>query len=121
MDHGVKKGMAMAGGERLADRARSIFEELGYTVTWEGGELRAERAWKTVSVTTVHDTDDPGRSGNGDLRCFVADDTVAEEVHRRVRRRDPEYDWAVIAVGSEGDYEVLRSTTTASRPRSASD
>lgn len=90
----------------LVDEARSIFADLGYEVTRDGEELRAERKWRVVRVTTADPADAP-ESGN--FRCFVAEADRAEGVRDELVRTQPDYDWAVIAV-EDGDYEVLHPT-----------
>jgi hypothetical protein len=92
---------------RLANRARSIFEDLGYTVEGSGyREFRAERAWKVVTVTTVPDgsRDSPE---TGEMRCFVTDGDV-DALREQLRRSDPEFEYAIISV-KEDDYEVVRA------------
>lgn len=87
----------------LDDEARSIFTDLGYEVTEAGDELRAERKWRTVHVTTA---DPEEASAHGGLRCFVAREDRAEEVRDRLLSLEPDYDWAVISVDGD-DYRVL--------------
>lgn len=91
----------------LAHRARSIFEDLGYTVEGGVGEFRAERAWKQVTVTAVTDDDPDVPPGSGELRCFVTDGDPAT-LRRTLRRSDPDYEYAIIAVDGD-DYEVVRA------------
>jgi hypothetical protein len=87
----------------LAKEARRIFSDLGYDVTTDGDELRAERKWRTVHVTT----DDPETAAShGNLRCFVARAERAADVRERLRAVEPDYDWAVISI-DEDDYRVL--------------
>ena len=87
----------------LAAEARRIFTDLGYDVTEAGEELRAERKWRTVHVTT----DDPDAApSHGNLRCFVARAQRAAEVRDRLLAVEPDYDWAVVSV-AEDDYRVL--------------
>jgi len=88
----------------LREEARSIFRELGYTVSEDGSELRAERKWRVVHVTTADPESAPTR---GDLRCFVTHEERAPEVRRQLRADRPDYDWAVVAVDDGGEYEVL--------------
>lgn len=87
----------------LDEEARSIFTDLGYDVTEEGEELRAERKWRTVHVTTA---DPDEAAAHGGLRCFVARDDRADDVRDRLRSLEPDYDWAVIRVDGDG-YSVL--------------
>jgi hypothetical protein len=87
----------------LDDRARTIFTDLGYEVTPDQGEFRAERKWRTVYVTTA----DPAEAPNyGSLRCFVAPQDQAELLREELYARGPDYDWAVIGVKDSG-YSVL--------------
>jgi hypothetical protein len=89
----------------LAEHASSIFTELGYSVSRTDNELRAERKWRVVHVTLSEPTTIPTE---GQLRCFVTAPDSATKTYRRVSMADPEYDWAVIAVEEDGDYEVYR-------------
>ncbi len=90
----------------LTDQARSIFDQLGYTVIDDGQEIRAERDWKVVQVTPTRDSSTiPER---GSLRCFVTPQAVAPELRRELRNRDLEYEWAIIAVADD-DYDVMRA------------
>jgi hypothetical protein len=90
-------------GTPLLDEARTIFGDLGYEVEMDGDELRAERKWRTVFVTTA----DPGAAPtHGRLRCFVAEAERAREVRDRLVSLAPDYDWAVVAVDG-GEYRVL--------------
>jgi hypothetical protein len=87
----------------LDEEARTIFAELGYEVSEAGTELRAERKWRTVHVTTEDPED---AATHGQLRCFVARDDQANDVRNRLLDVEPNYDWAVISV-DEDDYRVL--------------
>jgi len=89
----------------LRTRARSIFDDLGYTVSPNGGELRARRKWRTVQVTPMAEPSDPPTSG--DMRCFVTWADRVDTVEGRLRRADPDYEWAIIGIerGCE-DYVV---------------
>ena len=88
----------------LDDRARAVFTDLGYDVTPEGGELRAERKWRTVYVTTKEPAD---AATHGRLRCFVAPVERATAVRDELLSRAPDYDWAVVGVEEDGGYTVL--------------
>ena len=90
-------------GTPLLDEARTIFSDLGYEVEKEGEELRAERKWRTVFVTTADPGDAPE---HGRLRCFVAEESRAAEVRDRLVSLAPDYDWAVVAVDAD-DYRIL--------------
>lgn len=91
----------------LVERARSIFSELGYAVSVEGSGLRAERKWRVVHVTTA-ETPDVEPDG-GELQCVVTRPDAVAEVRRRLGSRDPDCEWALIAVDDDGDYEVVRA------------
>lgn len=92
----------------LDERARSIFTDLGYEVTPDGGEFRAERKWRTVYVTTATPEEAPE---HGRLRCFVTDADRAPSVREDLLARGPDYDWAVISVDETG-YTVLHPDAT---------
>ncbi|MFC7115279.1 hypothetical protein ACFQH2_10430 [Natronoarchaeum sp. GCM10025703] len=94
----------------LASEARSIFAELGYTVSESGSEFTAERGWKAVEVTPMPEPTSPPTSGS--LRCFVTYQHSVRDVRRRIRRANPEYDWAIITV-EDDDYEVVRAPPAA--------
>lgn len=89
------------------EQARSIFDDLGYTVSGEGSEFRAERDWKVVHVSAVADPETPPDSGS--LRCFVTYHDVAESLERKLSRVKPDYEWAIISVTDEADYDVVRA------------
>jgi len=88
-----------------AEAARSIFTDLGYTVSGSGPEFSAERKWRVVEVTAADESTELPESG--DLRCFVAREDTAQDLCGRLLATKPDYDWAVIGVDSTGDYEVL--------------
>ena len=88
----------------LVEEARAVFRGLGYELTAEGEELRAERKWRTVYVTTA----DPAEANtHGRLRCFVARAKRAPEIQDRLLEIEPDYDWAVVSIDEEGEYRVL--------------
>lgn len=99
------------------EAARSIFTRLGYAVSGEGRELRAERKWRTVRVTAVGADDATaeataladGGDDDRDFRCFVTYRAVAGDLRERLEGVEPPYEWAVIGVrdvdGSE--YDVV--------------
>jgi hypothetical protein len=104
------------------EEARRIFRRLGYSVNGDGTDLRAERKWRTVHVTAL-DADeassprqlraDGGRSEYR-LRCFVTWMEAAGTLRDRLAGLDPDYEWAVIGVVSQGDdYEVVDGVETA--------
>lgn len=90
----------------LAEQARSIFNQLGYTVVGDGTEFRAERDWKVVRVTATENGADVPDAGS--LRCFVTPHANARALRQQLRDSDPDYEWAVIAVDGD-DYEVERA------------
>ena len=95
----------MKGGTTtLATRARSIFDDLGYTVVGDGSEFRAERDWKVVRVTATDGGADPDDEG---LHCYVTSSEQVDGLRRRLSAGDSE-EWAIIAVDGE-DYEVVRA------------
>lgn len=85
--------------------ARSIFTDLGYTVSENDDELRAERKWRVVRVMAADESTPLPESG--DLRCFVAWQDAASDLRDRLLDATPDYDWAVIGVDDAGEYEVL--------------
>ncbi|MFO7926088.1 MAG: DUF7116 family protein [Halobacteriota archaeon] len=88
----------------LVEEARTVFRDLGYELTAEGGELRAERKWRTVYVTTA----DPEEANtHGRLRCFVTHAERASDVCDRLLAIEPDYDWAVISIDEDGEYRVV--------------
>ncbi|WP_181692558.1 hypothetical protein [Natronomonas sp. LN261] len=88
----------------LVEEARTVFRDLGYELTAEGDELRAERKWRTVYVTTADPED---ANTHGRLRCFVARAERAPTVRDRLLAIEPDYDWAVVSIDEEGEYRVL--------------
>lgn len=88
----------------LRQRARTIFDELGYDVSNDGGEMRAERKWRVVQVTPMDEPDQPPRTG--DLRCFVTWNDRLDALEDELRRVDPDYEWAIIGVDESDEYEV---------------
>lgn len=94
---------------QLESCAREIFQELGYSVSSEGRQLRAERKWRVVRVTPMAEPTEVPRDGK--FHCFVTSDEQTGKVERRLRSRDLPYEWAVIGVGDRGEYEVTKATT----------
>lgn len=92
------------------ERARLIFDDLGYTVSGDGPEFRAEREWKVVRVTALAETDETPTSG--EYRCFVTYRENADALRRRLHELDPEYEWAIISVGDDDEYDVVRAPPT---------
>ncbi|OVE86367.1 DUF7116 family protein [Natronolimnobius baerhuensis] len=93
---------------RLAEQARSIFAELGYTVEGTGPEFRAERAWKVVHVNTVLEDDELPTASSGQFHCFVAEPDDADTLEEKLTRTEPSYEWAIIVVDGD-DYQVERA------------
>ena len=96
--------------DQLADRARSIFDQLGYTISGDGHEFRADREWKSVRVMATEDV--PETPESGDLRCFVTYTDTAQDLRRKLLEDKPPYDWAIVSVEGEkaatdGGYDVI--------------
>ncbi len=91
------------------EQARSIFNELGYTLSGDGTEFRAEREWKVVHVTATADEGGDSIPDSGSLRCFVTYRETAESLVRRLSEFKPDYEWAVISVGDGADYDVIHA------------
>ena len=89
------------------EQARSIFTDLGYSLAGDGAEFSATRDWKEIRVSAV--TDDVETGGGSNYRCFVTWAANANALETRLRRLDPPYEWAVIGVQEDGDYEVARA------------
>ena len=94
----------------LSKEARSIFDDLGYSVSDRGAELRATRDWKEVRVTPVTDTIDAPDDGR--YRCFVTWKDRTEDLERSIDRTDPTYEWALIGIDDDGEYEVVRAPSS---------
>ena len=88
----------------LDEQARSIFAELGYTVRDSGRGYLAERKWRVVHVTPAADLEETPESG--EYRCFVTWNDDVPGLERRLAAADPDYEWAIIGVDDDGDYEV---------------
>ncbi|MFB6132825.1 MAG: hypothetical protein ABEJ44_05405 [Halanaeroarchaeum sp.] len=89
------------------EQARSIFDGLGYEVAGTGSEFSATRDWKEVRVHAVADASvsmDGGR-----YRCFVTWSEKTDDLEKRLEREDPGFEWAIIGVSDDGDYEVARA------------
>jgi len=91
----------------LGREAQSIFSDLGYDVTSDGGAFRATRKWRAVEITPMPEPCEPPTAG--ELRCFVTWADSVGAVERRLQRADPDYEWAVIGVDGEGDYDVAHA------------
>lgn len=105
------------------EAARSIFTRLGYTVSGDGTELRAERKWRTVHVTAL-DADDAteeapaiadGGDDERDLRCFVTYREVTGDLRDRLAHADPPFEWAIIGVdeAEDDEYDVVHKSDAA--------
>lgn len=95
----------------LASQARTIFDDLGYTVSEDGEEIRAERKWRVVQVTPMPEpTDAPT---NGEFRCFVTRAGQCTALKQRLASQNVRYEWAIISVEDDGSYEVCDATTFA--------
>ena len=90
----------------LDEQARSIFDDIGYTVSRTDDGLRAAHKWREVGVTVL--TDELTVPETGEMHCFVTRASNAERIGDRLERRDVPYDWAVIGVHEDGDYDVIR-------------
>lgn len=91
----------------LGEQARSIFDDLGYSVSRTGSELRAQRKWRVVTVTPFEADD--SLPDSGELRCFVTWASESSDLRRRLTRMDVPYDWAVVGIHEDTDeYDVVR-------------
>ncbi|QHS17563.1 DUF7116 family protein [Halopenitus persicus] len=95
--------------------ARAVFRELGYTVDGDGSEFVAERKWRRVLVTPVCADDatdpEPYLADGGEtprLRCFVTWRRAATDLRDHLLRLKPPFDWAVIGVDDEGEFDVMQ-------------
>lgn len=102
------------GSTPTIEQARSIFNDLGYAVSRDGStsELRAERDWKVVKVTPMATLSEAPSGEDGEYRCFVTPRHLEAELRRDLRRRDPAYEWAIIAVDEDDEYDVVRAPPT---------
>ena len=90
----------------LSEAARSIFDDLGYSVTDDGETFRAVRDWKEVHVRTgTPEQDAPDAA----LECVVTWAEEAADVARDLRSAGRPCEWAVIGVRDDGGYEVARA------------
>ncbi len=95
--------------------ARDVFRRLGYTVPDSGAEFVAERKWRRVLVTPMCADDaaepEPVLADGGktpQLRCFVAWRDTAESLRSHLTEIKPPYDWAVIGVDADGEFDVMQ-------------
>jgi hypothetical protein len=91
----------------LDEQARSIFDDIGYTVSRTEDGLRAAHKWREVGVTVLEG--DLTLPSSGEMHCFVTEASRAPDVRARLERLDVSYDWAVIGVREDGGYDVLRA------------
>lgn len=102
-----------SGSTAPVEEARRIFDRLGYTVSDDGTELHATRKWRTVRVTPLADgaIDRPVRADGGRdedrLRCFVTWRDYTEALSEHLRETETGYEWAVIGVDDDDEYEVV--------------
>lgn len=92
------------------EQARSIFNDLGYTISGDGPEFRAEREWKVVHVSAINEPQETPDSGT--LRCFVTYRETAELLERQLTQLNPDYEWAIISVTDDAEYDVVRAPPT---------
>jgi len=90
------------------EQARSIFDDLGYSLAGDGAEFSATRDWKEIRVRAVTDAVDDAHDEGG-YRCFVTWADHAAALERELERLDPPCEWAVLGVEEDGDYEVARA------------
>jgi len=90
----------------LDEQARSIFDDIGYTVSRTDDGLRAAHKWREVGVTVLDD--ELTVPATGELHCFVTRAANAADVGERLARMDVPYDWAVLGVREDGGYDVVR-------------
>lgn len=93
----------------LTSQARSIFDNLGYTVSDDGEEIRAERKWRVVQVTPMPDPKEAPTSG--EYRCFVTHAGQCNDLRRKLDDQNVCYEWAIISIEDDGSYEVCDATT----------
>lgn len=106
--------MAAARTPPIAE-ARSIFTELGYTLSGAGSEFDAERKWRVVHVSVLGEPERAPRGGR--MRCFVTWDEYADALQQELERSDPGYEWAIISVETDsGDYDVIHDRKNAPKP-----
>jgi len=91
----------------LDEQARSIFDDIGYTVSRTENGLRAAHKWREVGVTVLEE--DTSLPESGEMHCFVTHAPRAPALGDRLSRMDVSYDWAVIGVREDGDYDVIRA------------
>ncbi|MGB9987700.1 DUF7116 family protein [Salarchaeum japonicum] len=90
-----------------SEEAKSIFADLGYSVAGDGATFTAARDWKEVEVLAV--TDDVDTPSGDRMRCFVTWKDYVPDLGELLDRAAPDYDYAVIGVEEDGEYEVARA------------
>ena len=90
----------------LDEQARTIFDDIGYTVSRTEDGLRAAHKWREVGVTVLED--DITIPESGEMHCFVTRASEAPDLGDRLSRMDVPYDWAVLGVREDGGYDVVR-------------
>ncbi len=92
----------------LSLRARTVFEDLGYKVVSENGEIEARRGNKNVEVVPVSEPEEVEDTSTAyDKLCFVTPEDNLEEVERTA---DSLQDVDAAVIGLDGnDYSVARS------------
>ncbi|MFQ3475417.1 hypothetical protein HKK80_04035 [Halonotius sp. F2-221B] len=98
-----------------AEEARDVFKRLGYAIEERGSEFVAERKWRRVQVTPLcaDDAKAPdeivayGDGGGPRLRCFVTWMDATEELQSYLQSAKPPYDWAIIGIESDGEFQVV--------------
>lgn len=93
----------------LEREAESIFTDLGYTVTPEDEEIRAERKWRVVQVTPMEEPAEPPTTG--EMRCFVTFEESVTSLEQRLTRQNPDYEWAIIGIQDNDEYIVSRQSS----------
>jgi hypothetical protein len=92
----------------LGQQAQSIFDDLGYDVTSDGTDLRATRKWRVVQITPMPEPREP--PATGELRCFVTWAERASDVKRRLLGSNVEYEWAIIGIRDDDNYDVTHTS-----------
>jgi len=70
------------------EQARSIFDDLGYSLAGDGAEFSATRDWKEIRVRAVTDDVADAHDESG-YRCFVTWADQAAALERELERLDP--------------------------------
>lgn len=96
------------GSSPLRKAARSIFDDLGYDVTSDGRVFRATRKWRAIDVTPMPEPREPPTAG--EYRCFVTWIESISALEQRLQQCDPDYEWAIIGIAEDGEYDVTHSS-----------